>query len=150
MADRDDLPYIVIERRSFGLGSFIYGALLGAGIALLYAPRSGRETREEIRTGMLRVRDKAEDAVRHAQQTVTGTLDDVREEVNDRLDAARDAFEAGREAARETRADLERRVRETKAGMRAGAHAARGGNSTVSPESPPSAPADADETGLGV
>lgn len=31
MADRDDLPYIIIERRNGGLGAFLLGALLGAG-----------------------------------------------------------------------------------------------------------------------
>jgi gas vesicle protein len=125
MADRDDLPYIVIERRSAGLGSFVYGALLGAGLALLFAPRSGRETRVDIRNGVQRMRDRAEDAVRQVQETVTGTFEEVRDEVGDRIDAAREAFDAGREAARETRAELERRVRDTRAGVRAGMSAAR-------------------------
>jgi gas vesicle protein len=125
MRDRDDLPYIVIERRTGGLGAFVYGALIGAGLALLYAPRAGRETRAELRSGALRVRDRAEDVVRQVQDTVTGTIDDVREEVNDRLDAAREAFEAGRQAARETRVEMERRVRQARAGVRAGVDTAR-------------------------
>ena len=38
------------EREHSGalLASFILGALVGAGIALLTAPRSGKETREEL------------------------------------------------------------------------------------------------------
>src|ERR1051326_1126040 len=35
------------------------GALVGAGLALLYAPRSGRETREALGRGMVKVKDGA-------------------------------------------------------------------------------------------
>lgn len=125
MADHDDLPYIVIERRSGGAGSFIWGALLGAGAALLLAPRSGRETRDEIRAGALRIRDRAEDAVRTVTDSVTDTFSDVRGEVEGRLESAREAFDAGRRAARETRDDMETRVREVRAGVRSGVEAAR-------------------------
>jgi gas vesicle protein len=136
MRDRDDLPYIVIERRTGGVGGFVYGALIGAGLALLFAPRSGRETRTEIRTGVERIRGRAEDVVRQVQESVTGTFEDVREEVNDRLDSAREAFEAGRQAARETRDQMERRVQQARAGVRAGVETARA-------EQPPRrAPAD--------
>ena len=53
----DDLPYIVVERRSGGVGAFMLGALLGAGVALLFAPRTGRELREGISTGARRLKD---------------------------------------------------------------------------------------------
>jgi gas vesicle protein len=125
MSDHDDLPYIVIERRSGGLGAFLWGAVVGAGVALLFAPRTGDATREEIRTGVLRLKDRAEDAVRQVQSSVTDTIDNVRGEVTGRVDAAREAFEAGRQAARETRDDLERRVRDTRTRVRAGVDAAR-------------------------
>ena len=127
MADRDDLPYIVIERRSGGFGSLVLGALLGAGAALLLAPRSGRETRDEIRAGALRIRDRAEDAVRGVTDTVNETIGGVRGEVEGRVEAARDAFEAGRRAARETRREMETRVQEVRAGVRGGIDAARQG-----------------------
>ena len=127
MADHDDLPYIVIERRSSGFGSLVLGALLGAGAALLLAPRSGRQTRDEIRAGALRIRDRAEDAVRGVTDTVTETIGGVRGEVEGRVEAARDAFEAGRRAARETRREMEIRVQEVRAGVRGGVDAARHG-----------------------
>jgi gas vesicle protein len=148
MAEHDELPYIVIERRSGGMGALVWGALLGAGVALLFAPRSGRETREEIRAGALRMRDRAEDAVRQVTDTVQGTIGDVRGEVQERLDSARDAFEAGRRAARDTRQEMEIRVREVRAGVRGGVEAARAGSV---PESAAAAPvADQDDTDLGV
>lgn len=125
MADHDDMPYIVIERRSGSFGSLVLGALLGAGAALLLAPRSGREIRDDIRTGALRIRDRAEDAVRGVTDTVTETIGGVRGEVEGRVEAARDAFEAGRRAARETRREMETRVQEVRAGVRGGIDAAR-------------------------
>ena len=125
MADHDDLPYIIIERRSGSFGSLIIGALLGAATALLVAPRSGRETRDEIRAGALRLRDRAEDAVRGVTDQVNETIGGVRGEVEGRIDAARDAFESGRRAARETRLEMATRVREVRAGVRGGMDAVR-------------------------
>jgi gas vesicle protein len=125
MSHHDDLPYIIIERRSGSASAFLWGALIGAGTALLLAPRSGRDTRDEIRAGALRLRDRAEDAVRSVGDTVNETIGDVRGEVQGRMDAAREAFEAGRRAARETRDEMEVRVREVRAGVRGGVDAAR-------------------------
>ena len=130
MADHEDMPYIIIERRSGGFGSLVLGALLGAGAALLLAPRSGRETRDEIRAGALRLRDRAEDAVRNVTDSVNETIGGVRGEVEGRVDAAREAFEAGRRAARETRRDMEARVREVRAGVRGGVESVRQGRPT--------------------
>lgn len=125
MRERDELPYVVIERQGGGLGPFVIGALLGAGVALLFAPRSGRETRQGITDGVRRMKDGAEDAVRNVQQSVTEAIDGVRSQVVGRVEAAQNAFEAGRDAARESRVDLERRVREARAGFDAGVQAAR-------------------------
>lgn len=116
MAEYDDLPYIVVERRSAGVTPFLWGAVLGTGLALLFAPRSGNETRREIRNGLQRLRDAAEGTVRQLQETVTGTLEDIRGQVTGRMEEAHRAMEEGRAAARQTRSDLERRIRETQAG----------------------------------
>jgi gas vesicle protein len=157
MSDHDELPYIVIERHSGGAAAFVWGALIGAGVALLFAPRSGRETRDEIRAGALRVRDRAEDAVRGVTDSVNETLGDVRGEVQGRIEAARDAFDAGRRAARETRDEMEVRLREVRAGVRGGVEAARTSNAhTVPATEPASGPtvvtpsAEEGDTGIGV
>jgi gas vesicle protein len=146
MAHHDDGPYVIIERRSGSAAAFLWGALLGAGAALLLAPRSGRETRDEIRAGALRLRDCAEDTVRSVTGTVGEAIGGVREEVEDRLDRAREAFEAGRDAARRSREQMEMRVREVRSGVRGGIDAARRSTAGVGePDSTPDSDPAADD-----
>src|SRR4051812_1337229 len=49
--DDEDGRYVVIEREKEGssVGAFLLGAAIGAGLALLFAPQSGRETRAAIK-----------------------------------------------------------------------------------------------------
>ena len=62
MRDHDDVRTIVIERESGGgVGSFLLGAIVGAGIALLFAPKSGEETQEELKQHAGRLRVLAEE-----------------------------------------------------------------------------------------
>jgi len=137
MADYDELPYIVVERRSGSFGAFLLGALVGAGIALLYAPRSGSEIRRELRNGVQRMRETAEGAVRQVQETVASAVDDLREQVTDQVESARRAVEAGREAARRARTDLERRIHEAQTEW-AAAETRRGGQAERAGEESPS------------
>jgi gas vesicle protein len=125
MADRDDVPYIVIERGGNGVGPFLLGALLGAGVALLLAPRSGEETQQEIRRRAAQLKGAAEEKVRSVQRQIEQRFEQAREGVIDRLDHVRDAVDSGRTAAQEARADLEGRIDRTKAAYRAGMDAAR-------------------------
>jgi gas vesicle protein len=85
------------ENNSCAVGSFLavfaIGALAGAGIALLYAPRSGEETRELIATKGRELKGKATDAVGNAKDFI----DDKKAEITA-------AVEAGKEAMREERA----------------------------------------------
>ena len=125
----DNIPYIVVERHEdSGVGAFLFGALIGAGIALLFAPRSGEETRENITQGARRLRAAAEDTVRTVQESVTGAVDNVRSQVGGGVQRARSAIDAGKSAARESRAEMERRIREARAGFEAGARTARTGH----------------------
>jgi gas vesicle protein len=137
MRDHDDLPYIVIERRSGGLTPFVWGALLGAGAALLLAPRSGQETQDEIRRSAQRLRTGVEDRVTHARDTVTDAVtrtrdlvtervDSVRDAVESRADQARHALDTGRRTARDARSELERRVAEAKHTYQSAADRVRG------------------------
>lgn len=122
-------PYVVVEGRSSDLGPFLLGAALGAGVALLLAPRSGAETREALRERVQSARDKAHVAAEGVAERVTGGLADAREELERRIESARaavsvrtrqlaDAVAAGRAAARDARSEVRDRLAETKADQR--------------------------------
>jgi len=126
MRDRDETPYIVVERESSGgIGSFVLGALVGAGLALLFAPQSGEETQGEIKTRALKLKDVAQDRVRQAQDNLEGRLGTAREHVQARVESVREAVDSGRKAAVDARGDLERKLEKSKAAYRAGIEAAR-------------------------
>lgn len=126
MRDNGDQPYIVIERESGGaFGTFVLGALVGAGLALLLAPQSGAETQEEIKERALRLKSAAEDRVRDAQRTLEDRLDQARVGVQGRVESVKEAVEAGRRAALEARDELEVKLERSKAAYKAGISAAR-------------------------
>ncbi|HEV3331667.1 MAG TPA: YtxH domain-containing protein [Bryobacteraceae bacterium] len=80
------------EEGSNTLAWFLTGALIGATVALLYAPRSGKDTRRYIT-----------DKTQESKDAVTETSKDI-------LDAGRDMFERGRRLV-EDAADLFERGR---------------------------------------
>ena len=107
------------------MGSFILGALVGAGLALLFAPHSGEETQEEIKAHALKLKDAARDRVRDAQSSLEGRLATARGNVQARVESVRDAVDAGRKAAVDARGELEQKLQRSKAAYRAGIEAAR-------------------------
>lgn len=128
--DDDGFPYVVIEKRSGDFGSFVIGLALGAGLALLMAPRSGVETRRELKEQARRMRGAAEDLAQDVTNRAADKFEVAKSQVEERLDAARSqvemrkeqvshAIDAGRVAARQAREDLERRIAETKASYQA-------------------------------
>ena len=133
--DHDD-PYIVIEKHTGGASDFLLGALIGAGVALLFAPRSGRETRADIGRRARAAQDRVRDVAEGVTDQVVDTFEGAKTRIEEQLESARTAIaakkdqvtramEAGREAAYQARTDLERRLAETKAAYNAGADVAR-------------------------
>ncbi len=126
MGERDGGPYYVIERETGGgVGPFLLGALVGAGVALLFAPRSGEETQRDIKERAIKIRDAAEERIREAQDQIEERLELARAELLERVDAVRDAVDSGREAAHEAREELEEKLERSKAAYRAGVEAAK-------------------------
>lgn len=65
---RDQEPTIVVERKSGGgIGLFLLGLAVGAGLALLYAPQTGARTRADLRRATRRARRKASEIVDSAK-----------------------------------------------------------------------------------
>jgi gas vesicle protein len=124
MADYEE-GYVIIERRTGNFGTFIWGMLLGAAAALLFAPKSGRETRRELTDSVTRLRDQAEEKVHEVQRTVTDAVEDVRRQFEEGIDTARRAVDSGREAARASRSELERHLHDSSEAFRSGFEAAR-------------------------
>jgi gas vesicle protein len=137
--DHRDDPYVVIEKHSGSVGSFLIGLGVGAAVALLLAPQPGVETRRLVarraRTAGDAARDRARGLAGDVSAEVGGRIDRARGAVTARVDRARDAVElkrqqvqraveAGRQAAQHAREDLERRIAETKAAYQAGARVA--------------------------
>jgi gas vesicle protein len=119
-------PYVIVERNQLGVGSFLIGLALGAGVALLLAPQSGEETRRGLARRARRAQDAAKDFVEDVSGTVADKFQEVRATVEERIEATLDAvddtkrrvsnaFHAGRAAAREARGELEQRIAESKA-----------------------------------
>jgi gas vesicle protein len=83
--------------------SFVVGGLAGAALAVLFAPRSGRETREMIsdrmKDGIAKGRDLKDEVVSRSQTLRDQAVDFV-EERKGRLG---NAIEAGQQAYREGR-----------------------------------------------
>ncbi len=86
--ERDESP----EEGSNTLAWFLTGAVIGATVALLYAPSSGRDTRQFIT-----------DKTQQGKEAVAGGTQDI-------MDAGRDMFERGRRLV-EDAADLFERGR---------------------------------------
>ena len=92
MSDEDRVESEIAEDSSNRLGWFITGAVIGATIALLYAPKSGKDTRRFISDSTQRGRD----AVNDTSQNL--------------VDSSRELFERGRKVV-EDAADLFDRAR---------------------------------------
>lgn len=90
------------EAREIGMfvAGAAFGALVGAGVALLYAPQSGRRTRGKIRRRAEDLAERAEEQVEHAREDARRAAEDVRrsvEESGERIsDRVRDGVEKGR------------------------------------------------------
>lgn len=78
--------------------SFLLGGLMGAGVALLLAPKSGRETRQRIRELADDVKVKTEDYVEQAKGKVSTAVEKGKGFVQDQKSIITSAVEAGKEA----------------------------------------------------
>jgi gas vesicle protein len=83
------------------LGWFLVGAALGAVIAMLTTPRSGRENRDLLTDRSGDVAKRAQEWAGQAQQHAGEWLDKSREMFEEQTERLISAFEAGKEAMRE-------------------------------------------------
>jgi gas vesicle protein len=95
MSDRDSNSFVW----------FLAGLGLGALVGVLYAPRSGSETREVLRARAEEGRDYMRSRAREAREQASQWADRGREALNQQKEQFRAAYEAGRQAYQEHTAE---------------------------------------------
>src|SRR6185369_4972040 len=80
------------------LVSFVAGAAIGAGLALLYAPKSGKEMRETIADLTEDAVDKIKEYAKDAQDKIKTVIEDGKETIVEKKSILASAIEAGKEA----------------------------------------------------
>jgi gas vesicle protein len=77
--------------RPSSLTIFTVGALIGAGVALLYAPQSGKETRKLLTKKAKALKEKAHDTVESAQEFIHDRKAELAAVIDSGKEAANDA-----------------------------------------------------------
>ena len=81
---------------------FLAGLGVGAVVGVLYAPKSGDETRDVIRSKAQESAERARHHARRAREQANDWMDRGRDVVNQQKEQFRSAYEAGRQAYNET------------------------------------------------
>jgi gas vesicle protein len=139
MYPEDRFEFTSLPDEGFDAGRFITGlvagAAIGAGLALLFAPQAGEDSRKDIADVYAHLADRAADTVDTVRDKVVSSLEDVRERTVDAVDSTRgsvedwiarskksiletrerldDAVDAGRQAYETRRAELDAQVEAT-------------------------------------
>src|SRR3954465_3768056 len=79
-----------------GLSSFLLGLGVGVGIGMLFAPKSGQETREMIKNKAGEGTDYLKQRSEEMKQNASGWVDKGKETLNRQKENLADAVEAGR------------------------------------------------------
>lgn len=87
-------------------GYFLAGVGIGAVLALLFAPRSGEETREYLRERAEDLRDEAKKRVRELKDRADEYADKGKEFVARQRESVEAALDAGKQAYREEKRRL--------------------------------------------
>lgn len=75
------------------LSGFLFGGLIGAAAALLFAPKSGDEIRAEIMDRGIELRDRADTELRQIRSQAEDVLADVRTQAEDLQKKAKQAVD---------------------------------------------------------
>ncbi len=88
-----------------GLASFLVGVAVGVGVGLLFAPKSGEETRDMLKKkadeGTEYLKKQTADLRENAGARANEFIDKGRDVLNRQMDTLNDAIQAGKQAYRE-------------------------------------------------
>jgi len=79
-----------------GLGWFLAGLGIGAVIGVLYAPKAGKETREDLLNGARDARDKAAELVEQGRQKAAELVEEGKRQAQETIDKGREYYDKGR------------------------------------------------------
>lgn len=68
-------------------GAFLAGGLVGAALALLYAPQSGSETRRDIAKSARRIKKGAVEMAEDTIESITDFADDIKDRASDIIES---------------------------------------------------------------
>jgi gas vesicle protein len=88
-----------------GILWFLAGLGIGAAMGILYAPKTGEETRKQLREAAEQSRGVVKERARQARDQAGTWADKGREYLNSQKDQIRSAYEAGRQAYHEATND---------------------------------------------
>jgi gas vesicle protein len=80
---------------------FLAGIGLGTAVGVLFAPKSGRETRDSLMSAAEEGRQQVSERARRVQEQAQQWADRGKEVLNQQKDNLRSAFDAGRQAYRD-------------------------------------------------
>lgn len=83
----------------------VAGGIIGAGVALLYAPQSGERTRRDLNRCARKVKSRADEAVEDLADNISDLVDTIGDKTDDLLDR-------GKEVAAGARKDLVKLIEE--------------------------------------
>lgn len=78
--------------------SFLLGGVVGAGLALLFAPQSGRETRQKIKDLADDVKERSAEYVNQAKEKAASLVEDGKGYYDEKKSILKSAVDAGKEA----------------------------------------------------
>jgi gas vesicle protein len=84
------------KQGSGGFGWFLIGLGIGAAVGVLYAPKAGVETRDDLRHGAREGGEYLKQRSRQAADQVNSLVDTGRDQVSDYVDRAKQAVDRGR------------------------------------------------------
>lgn len=102
-----------MERRRGGIGKFLAGAAIGVGLGVLFAPKSGKETRKELKDKLDEMIQKVKDIdIKEVRESFTNKIEEIKKELAD-LDKEK-AVALAKEKAASIKKKLDELVKEAK------------------------------------
>lgn len=121
------------NERNYGIFGFLAGAAVGAALGVLFAPRSGKETRDRIANRTKEAKDDLDELIDKGREEWTKAKGKAHDTANMTKDEVKDfirfLFEEGRDLADRMKDDVEGTAEETRSRARQAAdHIRHGAN----------------------